>query len=183
MCAVCVCTCMSVSLSAHCLLPPTCTPLSPPFPPSGLSTARRKPTPTEVQNAFSDRPSSRHATMWMGSDTGVWVGTTAVHSPSTSACLTVVNKPMIILSLTHIACNCTKPQTTSYHYCAGQWYPELSRAFQHPKSHSHIHFYAIIICNVSLLQAVCTLRCLPVEEMHPCWQAPSLHTVHGVSGP
>lgn len=41
------------------------------FPSTGLSTARRKPTPTEVQNAFSDRPSSRHATMWMGSDTGV----------------------------------------------------------------------------------------------------------------
>jgi len=41
------------------------------FPSIGLSTARRKPTPTEVQNAFSDRPSSRHATMWMGSDTGV----------------------------------------------------------------------------------------------------------------
>ncbi|XP_064389580.1 C-Jun-amino-terminal kinase-interacting protein 4-like isoform X2 [Halichondria panicea] len=36
-----------------------------------LSTARRKVPPQEVQNTLNTRPSSKLATMWMGSDTGV----------------------------------------------------------------------------------------------------------------
>ena len=37
----------------------------------GLSSKTRQPQSAEVQNALNERPSSKLATVWMGTDTGV----------------------------------------------------------------------------------------------------------------